>query len=251
MSGRSILMQGIVFALLASVAVAAPPAKKLIVRGDFEGLKSGKQLRADNKGQDWYESRKDTKKGRALLILSKKKVGGNATQKAMIKADPDLNTYLSQRLGSPQKGTFTVQYDVYVRDILADDNRSAFFMIGDNKDGKNGPNSTGMERFVFMGFENAAEPGKVNLFAREGKTKWENKTLVARDLDVKKWYTVVVTVHVADEVYEVSVPGVTAAPVPLGAFQAGKKVPGRLTHVSFASWNDGAGTFYIDNVSAR
>ena len=29
---------------------------------------------------------------------------------------------------------------------------------------------------------------------------------------------------------------------------AGKGAPSKLTHVSFASWNDGPGTFYIDNV---
>ncbi len=247
---RSILFTGILVLALVSTLPAAPPGKGLIVDGDFEGLKAGKYLRADNKGQDWSESRNDTKEGRALLILSRKKVGGNATQKAMFRGHPELNTYLTQRLGKPQTGDFVVRYDVYVREILPDDNRSAFFMVGRDKDGKNGPNSTGIERFVFMGFENSAESGKINLFAREGKRKWENKTILARNLDLKKWHTILVTIHVADEIYEVSVEGVTE-PVPLEAFRAGKKVPNRLTHVSFASWNDGAGTFYIDNVSAH
>jgi hypothetical protein len=225
-------------------------AAQLIVDGDFEGIKAGKYLRRDDKGQDWYESRLDTKEGRALLVLSTKTIGGNKTHKAMIKAHPELNTYLTQRLATSQKGNFTVQFDIYVKEILPDDNRSALFMVGDDKDGKNGANSTGVERFVFLGFENAAEPGKINLFAREAKNKWDAKTLVAANLDLKKWYTVVAKIHVADEIYEVTVKGVVDQPVPLEAFKAGKRVPKRLTHLSFASWNDGAGTFYVDNVSA-
>jgi len=39
--------------------------------------------------------------------------------------------------------------------------------------------------------------------------------------------------------------------VELDAFSPSGKAPKRLTHISFASWNDGAGTFYIDNVIAR
>ena len=37
----------------------------------------------DSKGQDWYESRRDGKEGRALLKLSTKDIGGNATRKAV------------------------------------------------------------------------------------------------------------------------------------------------------------------------
>ena len=29
------------------------------------------------------------------------------------------------------------------------------------------------------------------------------------------------------------------------------KTPEQITHLSFASWNDGPGTFYVDNVTAR
>ena len=232
---------------LVSIGACSPVAADLIVDGDFEACTSGKDLRVDNKGQDWRETRKDGE-GRALLKLSTKDIGGNATHKAMIKADPELNTYLTQKLASEQKGDFTVQYDIYVRKILSDDNHSAFFLVGNSSDRKRGPNSTGIERFVFLGFENAEEKGKVNLFAREGKTKWPDKTIVAGSLDINKWYTITVNVHVKKKNYEVSVEGVTE-PVVVKAF--GKKPPKKLTHVSFASWDDGAGTFYIDNVVAR
>ena len=172
------------------------------------------------------------------------------TPKAKIKANPDLNTYLSQRFSAPQKGEFTVRYDILVREILADDNRSAFFMIGNDSDGKGGPNSTGTERFVFLGFENAAEKGKINLFARGGSAGWEKRIVVAPNLDLGKWYTIEVVVYPSDALYAVSVKGVTQ-PIEVDAFKAGRKPPKKLTHLSFSSWNDGAGTFYIDNVTGQ
>jgi hypothetical protein len=167
----------------------------------------------------------------------------------MIKAHPELNTYLTQRFTEPQKGDFSVRYDIYVREILPDDNRSAFFFVGASRDKKNGPNSTGKERFIFLGFENAEQAGKINLFAREGKKKWEEKTIVAENLDLKTWYTIEVVVYTDAKAFEVTVEGVMTVPMELEAF--GSKPPTKLSHISFASWNDGAGTFYVDNVSAR
>jgi hypothetical protein len=225
-------------------------AEEIIVDGDFEATKSGSYLRRDDKGQDWYESRKDTDEGRALLKLSTKDIGGNDTRKAMIKAHPELNTYLSQRFAEPLSVYLSIRYDIFLREILPDDNRSAFFFAGIISDKKGGPNSTRSERFVFLGFENAAEPGKVNLFAREGETTWSEKTLVAQNLDLKKWYTISVEANIPEGVYEVSINGVVDAFELEANFSKGK-TPDVLTHISFASWNDGAGTFYIDNVTAQ
>ncbi len=237
-------------AAVASIAVSSSGAAVLIADGDFSACGTSKMLRRDNKGQDWYESRRDAKGSRALLTLSTKDVAGDATPKAMIKAHPDMNTYLSQMLATPMTGDFTVQYDILVKEILSDDNRSAFFMVGNNGDGKGGANSTGAERFVFLGFENAAEKGKINLFAREGNSPWEKKTSVARGLDLNKWYTIEAVIYPSAGAYEVSVKGITQ-PVELDAFRAGNKPLKKLTHISFASWNDGAGTFYVDNVVAH
>jgi len=242
--------------LVFSLATLAAPVSRgvnLIVDGDFDRFTKSVELRRDDKGQDWYESRKDTKEGRKLLILSKKPVGGNATAKAMIKAHPDLNTYLSQMLATPQTDDFTVQFDILVKEILPDDNRSAFFMIGNNSDRKGGPNSTGAERFVFMGFENAGEPGKINLFAREEKSGWDARTILAKDLSVNTWYTIEVIAYPSAATYEVTVkgPAGSVGPIEVDAFKAAGKAPKKLTHLSFASWNDGAGTFYIDNVMAH
>lgn len=225
-------------------------AEELILDGGFEAIKNGKQLRMDNEGQDWYESRKD-REGRKLLMLSTKKIRGNATQKAMLKADPELNTYLSQRLAAPVTGAFTASYDVCVKLIRPEYDRSAFFFCGESTDKKNGPNSTGKERWVFLGFENAGAEGKINLFAREADKSWDERTILARDLDLMTWYTITVDGDVAAGAYTVTV-GDGAASAPLQAFKTKKKdPPAQLTHVSFATWNDGAGTFYVDNVSVR
>jgi len=237
-------------ALVLAGAICQADAADIIVDGDFEATKSGNYLRRDDKGQDWYESRKDTNEGRALLKLSTKDIGGNDTRKAMIKAHPELNTYLSQRFAEPMSIYLSIQYDVYVSEILADDNRSAFFFAGTIKDKKGGPNSTGSERFVFLGFENATEEGKINLFAREGESTWSEKTIVANNLDLGKWYTISVEANIPEGVYEVTVAGVVDALELEANFTKGK-TPDVLTHISFASWNDGAGTFYVDNITAQ
>lgn len=250
--GRLALVLGALLAFTAGfvggggTAAAAGP---LVVDGDFEANVSSGKLRSKEKPQGWYESRRDGAEGRRNLMLSTKKVYGNATKKSVVKADPKVNTYLSQRLGADQKGRFTLKYDIAVKEILPPFNRSAFQILGNAFVSGRGPNASGAERFVFLGFENAAAPGKVNLFAFEGKTdSWDAKTIVARDLDLKKWYTVILDVDVAAASYTVMVPGVTAAPVEVGAFRSKGKSPKVITHLSFASWNDGPGTFYIDNV---
>ena len=218
-----------------------------VIDGGFEAQKSSGDLRKDSKGPDWYESRDDGE-GAKLLMLSSKDIGGNATKKAMLKAHPDLNTYLSQRLPAPIKVAATLRYDLFVSEILPDDNRSVFCFLGGIKDKQGGPNSTGAERFVFLGCENAATPGKMNLFAREGAKGWEARTLVAKDLELGKWHTIVVEVNVPEGFYAVRIEGRTQ-PFELESFFTKGRTPSQLTHLSFASWNDGAGTFYVDNVS--
>ena len=189
----------------ASTAVAQ--TRELVPDGDFETTKNGDELREDSKGLDWYESRHDTDAGTALLKLSTKNIGGNKTKKAMVKSDPELNTYLSYRLAEPQTVAVSASFDIYVKEILPDDNRSAFIFLGRIKDKNGGPNSTGSERFVFLGFENASEPGKINLFAREGQTKWSERTLVASDLDLKTWLTIKIEANIPEGFYTVAVDG--------------------------------------------
>jgi hypothetical protein len=243
---RLAVLPVLVPALIAFVGAAGTG---LLTDGSFEACKKSGDLRRDNKGPDWSETRKDTAKGSELLVLSTKKVADNASHKAMIKAHPDLNTYLTQKFSAPQTGTFTLAYDICVKEILPDDNHSAFCLVGASYDKKNGPNSTGKERFVFLGWENAKNPGKINLFAREGDKDWAGRTLVAENLGLMAWHHVEIAVDVKGGAYKVRL-GQGAWSKPLKAYKGGTSVPKKLTHVSFASWNDGAGTFYIDNVKA-
>lgn len=236
--------------VLLTIIAGSALATELVQDGKFDQCKNGDALRKDGKGLDWYESRKDTDEGRAQLKLSTKNIKGNKTKKAMIKAHPDLNTYLTYRLSEPQTTAVTAQYDICIKEILPDDNRSGFMFLGRIRDKKGGPNSTGSERFVFLGFENAAEPGKINLFAREGSNKWAEKTIIAENLDLMKWYTIKVEANIPEGWYGVTVDGVVDF-FEVESFYSKGKTPNKISHISFASWNDGAGTFYVDNVSVR
>ncbi len=231
-----------------------PPAgaqTPLVVDGEFEGSDSYAELRELKEPRSWYESRSDGQVGPKQLMLSKKSIGGNGTHKAMIKANVEYNTYLSQEFGQPQRDAFSLQWDIFVREIMPPYNRSAFQMIGDTSVKGKGPNATGRERFVFLGFMNGETEGSLNLFAFEGGEgrEWDDRTILVRGLQLEKWYTVRVDVNVKDKWYDLSVAGVTEKPVRVKAYKTKKSpVPRELTHVSFASWNDGPGTFYIDNV---
>lgn len=234
-----------------SPARAQSGAAPMIVDGDFERNVSNRMLRTHESSRGWFESRRDGKLGRAQLMLSKKGIGGNATKKAMLKGDPQANAYLSQALREAQSGSFSLQWDIYVKSVASPPNRSAFQMIGNDAVKGRGPNATGAERFVFLAFENAATAGKINLVAMEdGSAPGTPKArVVAPDLSPRKWYTVKVDVNVAAKSYAVSVAGVTSGPVTVKAFVTREKpAPKELTHVSFATWNDGPGVFYIDNV---
>jgi len=232
----------------------ARAAAPLIVDGDFEANENGNQLRArEAGGQGWYESRnrQGPEEARLLLKLSTKSIGGNKTCKAMIKAHPEHNTYLSQCLAEPTSGRFSLQWDIYVREILPPYNRSAFQMIGNARQRGRGPNGSGKERFVFLGFAAGTEPGKVDLFAFEGRNQdqWDEQTILVRGLDLEAWHTIRVDVDVEHQSYQVSVVGVTDEPSEVQAFRTKKDDPPEtLTHLSFASWDNGLGTFYVDNV---
>lgn len=244
-----------VVAVLIACLIAAAPAygQALLVDGDFEANENGRELRSNGKSgpAGWYESRKDGNQARLLLMLSKKGIGGNKTKKAMLKANPEFNTYLSQKLVEPQTGRVAMQWDIYIKEIFDPFNRTGFMMLGNASVRGRGPNATGSERFVFLAFEKASQPDKINLFAFEGGTdiEWDTRTILIENLDIKTWYTVKVDLDIPNGLYFVTLPGVHEEPVQVKAFQSKKKpVPTEITHISFASWNDGPGTVYIDNV---
>ncbi len=253
---RSVVLLGptILLALLVlplpRAAVAADPGTDLLRDGDFEATRHGDQLRRDDEGQDWHESRRQSKSARKLLKFSTREIAGNATRKAMIKGHPEKNTYLSQRLAEPQAGRFTLRYDICIKQIRPEYDRSGFCFLGDSSDRKRGPSSTGKERFVFLGFRNTDREGRIELFAREGDRNWDQVTVLATDLRLMTWYTVTVDVDVPARTYTVRLDDAPPS-APLQAFAVSGGPPAALSHVSFASWNDGAGTFYVDNVAVQ
>lgn len=237
--------------LAAPVAIRA--ATGLIVDGDFESDASGADLRKHETAQGWYESRNTggPKDARLMLKLNTADIGGNKSKKAMLTGDPQFNTYLTQSFPAPQAGTFALQWDIYVKELLPPFNRSAFQMLGSATAKGRGPNGSNPERFVFLGFENAGTPGRINLFAFEGKdpAQWDRRTPIATNLALEKWHTIRVDVDVAAKRYRVSVIGETTQPVEVEAFRTKDSAPPKaITHVSFATWDDGPGTFYVDNV---
>ncbi|MCP3860499.1 MAG: hypothetical protein GY704_12680, partial [Phycisphaeraceae bacterium] len=66
--------------------------------------------------------------------------------------------------------------------------------------------------------------------------------------DRETWLTIGVRVTPEDGIYEVMVEGALDW-FALDCFKHKGRIPKKRTHLSFASWNDGAGTFYVDNVS--
>ena len=84
----------------------------------------------------------------------------------------------------------------------------------------------------------AREPGD----SFDDSTQWRE---IVSGLSFDSWYDIQVDIDVVSGVYDVYIDGVLAA--------AGIQFYNQhsaLSYISFAQWNDGAGTFYVDNVTA-
>ena len=225
-----------------------PLVEEALTDPEFEDNADDTDLRTDSPGQDWYESREDTP---TMLTLDESDVGGNNTKKALLTGSASGNAYLTQELIPPQTGTFTVQWDIYVDEIIntSDPDRSAYMFIGDDNDGINGPNSTNDDRFLYMAFyrEGGGTTGAVDLVARQPGDGWSGGsfTPIATGLNLDQWYTITVEVDVVNNTYDVYVDGLLEG----NAIQA-RVSKTSLTHISFATFNDGPGIFYVDNVFA-
>ncbi len=205
-------------------------------------------LRTNGAGQDWYESRADDP---SLLFLDETLIGGNGSKKAGFTASASANAYLSQEFGTPQSGTFSVQWDIYLNNIVNSENRdrAGLMLIGDDADGINGPNSNSDERFVFLAFycADGCDTGTADLIAREPGDAYATSTdwrTVATGLNLDQWNTIQVECDLSTDTYDVYVGGVLAD----SGIQAYAPKTS-VSHISFAQWNDGTGAFYVDNVN--
>ena len=64
----------------------------------------------------WWESRGDDP---SLLTLNTDLIAGNGGAKAALEGSTSGNVYLSQEFATPQAGLFSIQWNVYVDEILA------------------------------------------------------------------------------------------------------------------------------------
>ena len=74
--------------------------------------------------------------------------------------------------------------------------------------------------------------------------------MVAEGLELETWYTITIEANVPEGFYTDDGGGGEGTASNWNRSTPRAATPGKITHLSFASWNDGAGTFYVDNVSA-
>jgi hypothetical protein len=221
---------------------------QILVDSDFNASSDSAALRANSAGQDWYESRQDVP---TLLTLDRTSVGGNATAKAKFTASSTGNAYLTQEFSSPQTQAFSVQWDIYVDSILdisGHPDCAGWMLIGDDtitNTTRKGPNADDSERFVYMAFykDGGGTSGTMSLVAMERDST--TLTPIATGLYLKQWYTMKVDLNLANDTYDVYVDGNKV----VGAWPS-RNLKDSVTYISFAQWNDGAGSFYVDNVTA-
>ncbi len=239
----------ILIPVLCVLALLTGPADAYIVDGDFNASANSTALRTNGTGQDWYESRNTTPS--TLLSLNETNIGGNSTKKAGFTSSTTTNVYLTQEFSSPITDTFTAQWDIYVDSItnISGTDRSGWMMIGDDSGGTNGPNSTGPERFVAMAFfkDGGGTDGTMSLVAKTRDdteyTSFASQTVIASGVTLDAWHTIKVVCNLSADTYDIYLDNVFQRTVSSYA------VKDSVTHISFAQFNDGAGVFYVDNVS--
>ena len=217
-----------------------------IVDAAFNDSFNSHDLRYNSSGQDWYESRGVIPDQLALDILD---VKGNRTPKAKLSGSNLGSTYLTQEFSTSREGKFSVRFDIYVDEIADTSNpdRSGYILIGDDQDEVNGPNSSSLDRFVYMAFYKAGggTSGTMDLVARQPGDGWGGGefTKIATGLNLDQWYTIRLEVDIINSTYDVYLDGSLK-----GSAIAAWDAKARLTHISFATLGCCPGIFFIDNV---
>jgi hypothetical protein len=216
---------------------------------DFNASADSAALRANGTGQDWYESRAQAP---TMLTLDEAAIGSNSTKKARLASSTTQNVYLSQEFAASATSTFMAQWDVFVDDVLDDStrDRAAVMLVGDDSGGTNGPNSASTERFVHLAFwkNGGGDTGSAVLVAQEAGDTFNDSTVwrqVKTDMSLDQWYTIRVVGNLAADTYDVYVDGVLAA-----SGVAALTAKSSVGYISFASWSDSRGAYYVDNITA-
>jgi len=137
----------------------------------------------------------------------------------------------------------------YVDEILdiSNPDRCGWMLIGDNSNPtRPGPNSDDSERFVYMAFikDGGGTDGTMNLIAIDNDDSWTSFTTVDTGLNLDQWYNIRVDLDLYADTYDVYVDDVYKMTL------TSRITKDSVTHISFAQWDTGAGTFYVDNISA-
>ncbi len=225
-------------------------ALEVLVNGNFSTETDSASLRSDDSGQDWYESRADSApNGPNQLTLDETNIAGNATKKAKFTGGSTYNTYMSQALPSAlNSGTFTVQWDIYVDSIVnvSATDRSGWMFLGNDSNAIQGPSSTDVERWAILAWAKVGggDTGAVSLTYRDRDDALTAFSLASSTLALDTWYTIKLVGNPTTDTYDIYVNDMLQVS---GATSRYANVD--PSYISFASWNDGAGTFYIDNVT--
>ena len=227
----------------------------LLQDSDFDASNNSAELRGNPTGTGWYESRGD--QPNKLTLDTTTSPGNNMAALKYSSPAGETTAYLSQNLGSPQSGTFSISMDLLIEDIEDDEgrDRATLINIGDDSDGNNGPNSTSSERFVFLAFyDPSPDSGNDDLQIRAREYRHDHPTtpqswnttsawtLVKSGLSYDTWYTIGVDVDFSGGTYDVSVDGVLEQ---AGINKYQDYSSDAVTHLSFSI---ATGDSYVDNV---
>jgi hypothetical protein len=216
---------------------------------DFSASADSAALRTNGGGQDWYESRADSApNGPNQLTLDETTIGSNSTKKAKLTGDATYNAYLSQEFSSIPTTSFTAQWDIYVDSItnIANPDRTGLSLIGYDGDTSDGPNSTNDDRWAYIAWEKVGggDTGAVSLTYRDNNDGWTTFSVASSTLSLDTWYTIKVVGNVTADTYDIYVDDMLEA-----SGVTARNPSATPSHISFASWNDAVGTFYVDNVT--
>ncbi|MGV8162089.1 MAG: DUF2341 domain-containing protein, partial [Candidatus Nanoarchaeia archaeon] len=223
---------------------------------EFVNSANSTDLRFNNVGQDWYESRGAFPTGAdpTLLTLDETNVGGNSGKKALLKNNFGIktNAYLAQEFSSRQNAPFNLTFDIYIDRVENSTpyNRTGTVYVGDNAATTNAPMGTGSERFVVLGFYDSS-PGEsgdgIQLKAQPSTATFANSLgwlNVSNNLSYDTWYNIKLSIIPATGTYDIYL-NEELQRSNITRYSA----TASLDYVSFVADSDARGAFYIDNVN--
>jgi hypothetical protein len=217
--------------------------ESIVADQDFNDSENSDDLRDNGVNQDWYVSFGNSN----LITLNTSTVGENTGKKAKFEGSEVDSVYLSQEFIQNQSENFKIGWDIYIDKIInisGNPDRAGWIFIGDDSNGLNGPCSTDNECFVYLAFvkDGGGDNGTMDLMAFERYGSWTSFTIIEDNLLLDLWYNIEVEINFELNRYTVFVDGEHKRTIKPRTFKD------EITHISFAQLENGAGTFFVDNV---